>query len=203
MDVAFRSALAEAWTSLQNRGLPVGAVVSSIDGVQLSRGRNRVYDAHGGSDPLQETPLAHAEINALAAVPSDRDLSRCILYSTHQPCSMCQAAVEFVDIADVRFLVSDPSALEPPDRYSFDAHIDTRFGLAANVMFLHNIAAVAGPDNGILARNRVGERGVVDLALELVAAGSWTDNESLPLEPALGGIWAQLSDLARRDRTQP
>lgn len=198
VDAAFRGALAEAWTSLVSRGLPVGAVVSSRDGVELAKGRNRVYDPRGGSDPLQKTPLAHAEMNALAAVPSDTDLSRCILYSTHQPCSMCQAAADFIEVGEVRFLVSDPSAVEPSDRYSFTPDVDGRFGLGANVMFLHNIAWVAGPDSEILAGNRVSESGAVELALQLEETGIWRDSEGLSIETALAGIWDELTDLASR-----
>jgi tRNA(Arg) A34 adenosine deaminase TadA len=47
-------------------GLPVGSVIVAGSGEQVSEGRNRVYDPAGGADLLQRTPIAHAEMNALA-----------------------------------------------------------------------------------------------------------------------------------------
>jgi tRNA(Arg) A34 adenosine deaminase TadA len=200
-DAAFRAALDEAWKSVMSRGLPVGAVVATSDGVILSRGRNRVYDEQAGIEPLQRTPLAHAEMNALAAMTVGTDLSQCVLYSTHRPCSMCQAAAAFVEVGEIQFLVSDPSELEPGDVYSFAPGVDSRLGLGANVMFLHNVVTVAGPESEILGRNRVGELGVVEFALTLAERRVWIDSVGLSVDTALAGIWVELSDLAQRSRS--
>ena len=49
-----------------SRGWPVGAVVVDDKDRIVAEGRNRAYDAPGGQDRLQRTPIAHAEMNALA-----------------------------------------------------------------------------------------------------------------------------------------
>jgi hypothetical protein len=115
---------------------------------------------------------------------------------------MCQAAADFVGVGNVECLVSDPSDLKPGDVYSFTPGVDPRVGLGANVMFLHNIASVAGPQSDILARNRIGEPGDVALALELVEKRLWIDVDGLAVDAALAGIWIagiwmELSHLAR------
>lgn len=81
LDHRFRISLEQAWLSLGRRGLPVGAVIA-LDRDVVATGRNRVYDPPGGPDPLQRTPLAHAEMNALASVPDATDIARC---SDHAP----------------------------------------------------------------------------------------------------------------------
>lgn len=45
------------------------------DGATVSQGRNRAYDPPGGPDRLQRTPVAHAEMNALAAVETAAELN--------------------------------------------------------------------------------------------------------------------------------
>ena len=47
-------------------GLAVGSVITDGDGRIVAEGRNRAYDPVTGTDPLEGTPLAHAEMNALA-----------------------------------------------------------------------------------------------------------------------------------------
>jgi putative NADH-flavin reductase len=49
-------------------GLPVGAVVMGSGGEVVAEGRNRAYDPPGGDDRLQGSPIAHAEMNALARI---------------------------------------------------------------------------------------------------------------------------------------
>ncbi|MFJ9946764.1 deaminase [Kitasatospora sp. NPDC091207] len=90
-------------------GLPVGAVLTDADGVIVAEGRNRAYDPPGGTDPLHGTPLAHAELNALAR--TGWDLAVHTLWSSHQPCGMCAAAAGFTGVGVVRFLAPDPWAV--------------------------------------------------------------------------------------------
>jgi hypothetical protein len=63
-------------------GLAVGAVITDAGGAVIPEGRNRAYDPPGGPDALEGTPLAHAEMNAFAAVRTERDLAGCTLLST-------------------------------------------------------------------------------------------------------------------------
>jgi tRNA(Arg) A34 adenosine deaminase TadA len=88
-----RRALELAYASLAGGGLACGAVIADPDGRVIAEGRNRAYDPSGGPDALQGTPLAHAELNAFAAVPTSRELADCTLLSTQEPCSMCTGVV--------------------------------------------------------------------------------------------------------------
>jgi hypothetical protein len=75
-------------------GLPVGSVLVGSGGEVVAEGRNRAYDPPGGDDRLQGSPIAHAEMNALARVDVGADLSVTTLWSSHRPCAMCAAACE-------------------------------------------------------------------------------------------------------------
>ena len=153
----------QAVASFAARGLPVGAVITSPSGM-IAAGRNRVYDQRGGTEVLQRTPLAHAEMNALAAVSPDEELGRCALWSTHSPCSMCRAAAEFLEIGAVRHLAADPS--EPGSPHAAD--VDPVWAVAVNVLFLHNVAWVGSPDSPMVQRNREQDPETTALALHLV-----------------------------------
>jgi tRNA(Arg) A34 adenosine deaminase TadA len=90
-------------------GLPVGSVIVARGGERISEGRNRAYDPAGGADRLQRTPIAHAEMNALAGIDTAADLSGMTLWSSHRPCTMCAAACEFTGVGMVIFIAPDPS----------------------------------------------------------------------------------------------
>jgi tRNA(Arg) A34 adenosine deaminase TadA len=152
LDLAHQSFLA--------RGLPVGSVIVTADGDEVSAGRNRAYDPAGGPDRLQRTPLAHAELNALANVTTETDLAPLTLWSSHQPCQMCAAACSFTGIGQVIFIAPDPSddAAEPdPDG------IPTEWIVVANLLFLSGVAAYSGPSSPMLARARQREPEITDL----------------------------------------
>src|SRR5262245_26856896 len=89
-------ALELAHRSLLAGGLAVGAAIVDDTGAVITEGRNRAYDDATGTDPLERTPLAHAEMNALARLDTDTPTGALTLWSTQQPCSMCRAATGFV-----------------------------------------------------------------------------------------------------------
>ncbi|UJW32441.1 hypothetical protein L3Q67_01235 [Saccharothrix sp. AJ9571] len=47
----------------------------------VAEGRNRAYIPPGGDDLLQGSPIAHAEMNALARIADDADLPTITLWS--------------------------------------------------------------------------------------------------------------------------
>ena len=63
----------------------------------------------GGADRLQRTPIAHAEMNALAGIGTGTGLGGATLWSSHRPCMMCAAACEFTGVGVVIFIAPDPS----------------------------------------------------------------------------------------------
>lgn len=87
-----------------------GAVIVTSNGERVGEGRNRAYDPAGGTDRLQRTPIAHAEMNALAAIGTGTELGDLTLRSSHQPCLTCAAACEFTGVGRVAFVAPDPSA---------------------------------------------------------------------------------------------
>ena len=109
LDPAFRRCLELAYQSLAADGLAVGSVITDATAEMIAWGRNRAYDPPGGDDHLQGTPLAHAEMNALAAIRTDLDLGNCVLWSTQQPCFMCAAAISFTGVGAVRYMAADPA----------------------------------------------------------------------------------------------
>src|SRR6185436_9149689 len=82
--------------------LPFGAViVNRRTGEVLAEGHNR----------SQENPTLHGEmdvINRLAAKHSVRDWSALVLYTTAEPCPMCQGAIEWAGIGQVVYGTSIP-----------------------------------------------------------------------------------------------
>jgi tRNA(Arg) A34 adenosine deaminase TadA len=180
-----RRALELAYQSLAGGGLACGAVISDADGHLIAHGRNRAYDPPGGPDALQGTPLAHAEMNAFAAVGTGRDLADCTLLSTQQPCSMCAAAAAFLGVGTVRHLAPDPWALASgqPDNAASVGPAADLWVVTANLLFLLSIASKAGVDHPTVVGNRELEPETTGIVLDLVADGlvapAWTRGRSL------------------------
>lgn len=175
---AVRRSLELAYAALVAGGLPVGSVLTDARGTIMAEGRNRAYDPPGGSDALQGTPLAHAEMNVLAAVRTGEDLSGTTLWSTHDPCSMCAAAAAFVGVGTVRYVAPDPWAVaaaadsgadSAPDRRPAGAPAplgDPCWSRVAGLLFVLGVAARVGPGNPTVTGNPELAR----LALELLPA---------------------------------
>ena len=79
---------------------PIGAVVVDPTGNVVSIGRN---DFSGDR-------LAHAETQALKAVPTDASRDELSLYSTMEPCPMCTGAVRMMQLRSLHFATKDPAA---------------------------------------------------------------------------------------------
>ena len=93
-----RAALEELWAGVAAGGLPCGSAVIDANGSIVASGRNHAYDTAGGIAtraryPLQHNRLAHAELNALACIPTETDHAPLTLWTTQHPCSMCGAVV--------------------------------------------------------------------------------------------------------------
>lgn len=81
-----RAAIDEACISLKEGNHGFGAVVAR-DGIIIARS----YD----TDESEKDPTAHAELKAIRQASSQigKDLSSCLLVSTHEPCPMCAGAI--------------------------------------------------------------------------------------------------------------
>lgn len=151
-DAALLRCLELAHQSFLAGGLPVGSVIIARGGGKISEGRNRAYDPAGGADRLQRTPIAHAEMNALAGIGIGTGTGGMTLWSSHRPCAMCAAACEFTGVGAVIFIAPDPSdddGGEDPDG------IATEWVIAANLLFLSGVAAYSGSSSPMIARARL------------------------------------------------
>jgi tRNA(Arg) A34 adenosine deaminase TadA len=174
-------------------GLPCGAVVTDSDGTLVTEGRNRTYDRRGGNERLQRTPIAHAEMNALAAIDTDTDLTALRLVSSHRPCQMCSAVCSFTGVGAVDFVAPDPSdAKTYPDPDGMPAE----WIVVANLLFLTAVANYSGPSAPMIARAREREPEVADL-MGLIDETALTRPT---LREALSPCWPAISAAADQRR---
>ena len=103
----WRAAFDEAWASWCSGNYGIGAAL--IDPATLavvSQGRNRVAERTDEPGVLAGNFLAHAEMNAFAALPrmlaADLDL-----YTTLEPCAMCSGTSVMMHVAHIHFAAAD------------------------------------------------------------------------------------------------
>jgi tRNA(Arg) A34 adenosine deaminase TadA len=96
-----------AWEAYVAGTIPVGAVVVDEVGEVVSRGRNRMFDDARDGD-VARSRLAHAEVNALVGLTSERTYERFVLYTALEPCHLCLSAAISVRIGTLRYAAADP-----------------------------------------------------------------------------------------------
>lgn len=198
-----RAALEQQWAGVAAGGLPCGSAVVDDTGHVLCAGRNHTYDAAGALEtraryPLQHTRLAHAELNALALVPTELEPSTLTLWATQHPCAMCAAAVHFLGIGRVVFLADDLSDDSSPtdivasrEQVPYEAFGDLLWWTVSSLLFLYTPAVLAGASARNLALNRGRYPELIALTLELAQhdtlASAARSRATLPasLEPYL------------------
>lgn len=94
------------WEAYRAGTIPVGAVIADETGRVVARGRNRIFDAADGQQ-VGETRLAHAGINALLPLSSERTYEGWTLYSALEPCHMCLSAAFSARIGAVSYAARD------------------------------------------------------------------------------------------------
>jgi tRNA(adenine34) deaminase len=94
------------WDAYSAGTVPVGAVVVDATGAVVARGRNRIFDQPTGR-ALGASRLAHAEINALLSLSSERTYEDWALYSALEPCHLCLAAANAARVGTVCFAAAD------------------------------------------------------------------------------------------------
>ena len=95
------------WEAYTAGTIPVGAVVVDEGDAIVSRGRNRIFDGAAGGQ-LGRSRLAHAELNALIALGSERTYEGFALYTALEPCHLCLAATISVRVGTLSYAASDP-----------------------------------------------------------------------------------------------
>ncbi len=99
-----KNALREAQKAFETDEVPVGAVIVH-NGKIIGRGYNQVEKLHD--------PTAHAEMIAITAATDflqSKQLDKCTLYVTLEPCPMCAGAIVLARIPTLVFGAYDPKA---------------------------------------------------------------------------------------------
>jgi tRNA(Arg) A34 adenosine deaminase TadA len=107
LDEPWQACFEEAWTSWVNGSAGVGAVVVDRGEQIIARGRNRMLEPASTPRVIADTPLAHAEMNALAQL-SMGAAGGCTIYTTFEPCLMCASTIIQCGLARVRYAAADP-----------------------------------------------------------------------------------------------
>lgn len=103
----WHEALELAWEAFGAGTIPVGALVTDAQGEVLSRGRNRMFASSAPAGQIFGTRVAHAEINALVQLGTERRYFECTLWTTLEPCAQCIGAAWLSTIGRVSFAASD------------------------------------------------------------------------------------------------
>lgn len=112
LSVPWQAAFEEAWAAYRSGCVPIGAVVTDADGKILSRGHNHINIHDSIPGVVTHTQLAHAELNALIALPPSDffDPHPCHLYTTMEPCPLCMGALYMSGVRNLHFCCRDPYA---------------------------------------------------------------------------------------------
>jgi tRNA(Arg) A34 adenosine deaminase TadA len=86
--------------------VPVGAVIVNESGDVVGRGRNRIFDGRFDGQ-LASSRLAHAEVNVLVQLASDRTYEDLQLYTALEPCHLCLSAAIAVRIGTLHYASVD------------------------------------------------------------------------------------------------
>jgi tRNA(adenine34) deaminase len=207
LEVPWQLALDEAWQSWCAGSAGVGAVVVDGDGTVIARGRNRMMERSGDGAVLAGTPLAHAEMNALAELPFGRGFGDHTVYTTFEPCLMCASTILQTGIGHVRYAAADPvfdglhdwltefkfAADRLPDRRCLGGPI----GAFAHVLHLSWLAFWLTEGQVIDAHRRLSPRHL-DLATRVAGDGHLADvaTHGGGVVDAIGALWSDLVALS-------
>jgi tRNA(adenine34) deaminase len=107
LEPAWREAFRLAWEAYGAGTIPVGAVVTDADCNVIARGRNRIFAASAPTGQIFGSRVAHAEINALVQLGTERRYFDCTLWTTLEPCAQCIGAAWLSTIGRVAFAATD------------------------------------------------------------------------------------------------
>lgn len=111
MDLAIK----EAEKSLNEGGIPIGAVLVKNDEV-ISKGYNRLIQ--------KESVILHAEMDAIenAGRLNHEDYLNCTLYTTLSPCPMCSGAIILYNIS--RVVIGENTTLMGAENFLKDNSVE-------------------------------------------------------------------------------
>jgi tRNA(Arg) A34 adenosine deaminase TadA len=110
VDPPWDAVLGLAWEAFVRRSTPIGAVVVDPLGRIVAGARGRRLDSEQALGQLSGTRIAHAELNALALLPTNGSYGHHALYSSVEPCCLCLGAALQTGIGRVVFAFEDAYA---------------------------------------------------------------------------------------------
>lgn len=112
LEAGWRAAFEQAWAAYRADTIPIGAAVVDGAGSVVAAGRNRIFDTAPEPGTLAGSRLAHAEVNALLALPltPTARFPDHTLYTTTEPCLLCAGAVTMARVGAVSFAAGDAVA---------------------------------------------------------------------------------------------
>lgn len=173
LDPMWHLAFELAWEAYRAGSVPVGAVVSDAEGL-VAKGRNRIYDLAAPEGRLSGTRLAHAEVDALAALGPERRHEDRTLWTTAEPCLLCVGAAAVSTVGTLRYASADPyggAAAAAADRpLVVEGPLPAPLGAVGAVLhvepYLRN-----NPDGAVVAAYRRAAPDALAAATTLVAHG--------------------------------
>lgn len=209
LDEVWQVALSEAWASWTAGSAGVGAVISDLDGKIIAVGRNRITETRVEPGVLTSTLLAHAEMNALAALKL-RPTAGLTISTTFEPCLMCASAILQSRIPHVRYAAADPvfdglhdwfSALPfASDRLPMREELGGPIGAFAHVLHVSWLAFWMR-DGAVIDAHRQLRPRHLDVALEVVHSQGLSDlaDQGGGVRDALEALWSVLGGLCEED----
>ena len=175
----WQACLEEAWDSWVAGSAGVGAVVTDGAGRIVVRERNRRMEATGPPGRAFGATVAHAEINACAALGTGRHPDHA-LWTSFEPCLMCAGAIRMTHIGRVVYATDDPvfdgmhGTLEELSWWRGRGPVVERlggpFGTFAYLLHVSWIRASGAPDRVAAAHTEL-RREHYELAGEVAASG--------------------------------
>lgn len=207
----FRRCVELAWESCSSGTFACGAVITDPAGNVVAEGRNRAFDQRSGEYPLEGTLLAHAEMNALARVPTGVALDDCTLWSSLEPCLMCLSSALLSSVGEIRFLGPDPLWDGVERLPSLNAFVERRWprhhepqdgewAVLGMTFALHLFAFWQPIDSQALAAHDLSEPETADLVRRWVTERTLVDLASADatLTDVLAAVWDDVFEAARR-----
>jgi tRNA(Arg) A34 adenosine deaminase TadA len=108
LPAVWRLPFALAWEAFGAGSRPIGAALLDADGAVVACGRNRSQEAAAPPGQLAGAAIAHAEINVLAQLPSRRQYEDHRLFTTLEPCLLCNGALLHARVGTVVYAAADP-----------------------------------------------------------------------------------------------
>lgn len=104
VSLPWREAFLQGWEAFVHGSIPIGAVITDMDGRILVRGRNRIFEPD-----LPNPKIAHAEAECLRRLDTRElpDVRHYILYTCMEPCPMCMGMAVMSNFRKLRIAARD------------------------------------------------------------------------------------------------